>query len=251
MDTTGLDTAGNPVKGIVVDYGGVLMRTLDKGPRNMIKEMYDLDDRGLNSLVFGNPLWKQAQLGAVTSEELWAGVGTILHLTAGEKEEFRRRFWSGDRLNRPLVDLIQQARLRGIRSALLSNAADDLTGHLETIGLTDIFDSIVVSAEVGLMKPDPRIYHLVLDELRLLASEAVFVDDEPANVQAARDLGMTSIRFTDNASCIAALEGLLGLSKNPTDGRTAAQTASIDDGHSLTEESPQSSSCRDESGCPA
>ena len=59
----------------------------------------------------------------------------------------------------------------------------------------DAFDAIVISSEVGVMKPELKIYRLALGQLKVEPAEAVFVDDMPANVEAARLLGMQAIRF--------------------------------------------------------
>ena len=60
----------------------------------------------------------------------------------------------------------------------------------------DRFRDIVVSGDVGLLKPDPAIYRLLLDRHRLEADRAVFIDDSPANVEGARAVGMHALRFT-------------------------------------------------------
>ena len=59
------------------------------------------------------------------------------------------------------------------------------------------FDGAIVSGDVGLLKPDPRIYRLLLERYGLDAAECVFMDDVPANVAAARSVGMHGIDFTD------------------------------------------------------
>jgi 2-haloacid dehalogenase len=64
-------------------------------------------------------------------------------------------------------------------------------------GFLDWFEGIVVSGEEGLVKPDPRIYRLLLDRYRLAAETTVYLDDAPVNVAAARALGLTGLRFTD------------------------------------------------------
>ena len=73
----------------------------------------------------------------------------------------------------------------------------------------DAFDALVLSAEVGIMKPDPRIYHIALDKLEVKPNEAVFVDDMPANVEAARTLGMQGILFQSQEQTLDKLKELL------------------------------------------
>ena len=72
------------------------------------------------------------------------------------------------------------------------------------------FDVIVESAVVGLRKPDPRIYELVLSKLDVDADAAVFLDDLGINLKPARAMGMTTIKVTDPAAALAELSGVLG-----------------------------------------
>ncbi len=74
--------------------------------------------------------------------------------------------------------------------------------------LRERFDVVVESAEVGLRKPDPAIYRLVVDRLGVAPDEAVFVDDWEENLPPARDLGLHTIAFVDEASCRDALIAL-------------------------------------------
>jgi HAD superfamily hydrolase (TIGR01509 family) len=64
--------------------------------------------------------------------------------------------------------------------------------------MLDIFDVTIFSAEVGLAKPDPRIYQLVLDKLGVKAGQAIFVDDFQANVDAANSLGIHGVSFKNS-----------------------------------------------------
>ena len=74
-----------------------------------------------------------------------------------------------------------------------------MTDPGKVIGFLDLFEDIVISGVVRLVKPDPRIYHLALDRFSVRAEEAVFIDDMPANVAAAESVGLTAIRFTGAA----------------------------------------------------
>lgn len=80
--------------------------------------------------------------------------------------------------------------------ALLSNAsAESLNKLLGEYNLTDIFDQVVISSDVGMAKPDPRIFEYTLEKLGVSASEAVFIDDNEAYVKAAEGLGIKGIQF--------------------------------------------------------
>ena len=107
--------------------------------------------------------------------------------------------------------------IRRIRAANLRTAA--LTNNWPRIGDREYppmenglgFDVVIESAVVGLRKPDPRIYELVLSKLGVDAAEAVFLDDLGINLKPAREMGMTTIKVGEPAEAIGELEAVLGL----------------------------------------
>ena len=108
----------------------------------------------------------------------------------------------------PLVGVLRQARRGGLRTALLSNADG---GGPRPAGWADLFDAVVLSGEVGLAKPDERIYHLVARRLGLVPAECVFVDDLPGNVRCAVAAGMVGVHHTSVASTLDELAALFDL----------------------------------------
>ena len=197
------------IKGIIFDVGGVLIRTHDLSYRRKWETRLGLELGGTARLIFDSDLGRKAQLGQVTSEEVWGWAGAHLGLSADDLTAFERDFWAGDRLDHDLVRYIQGLHTR-YRTALLSNGWDrDGRVMAERLGLADCFDVCVVSAEVGVAKPDPRIYHITLERLGVSPSEAVFVDDFATNVEAARSLGMQAVHFIDPTQARQELEALL------------------------------------------
>ena len=121
------------------------------------------------------------------------------------------RLFAGMRTDPAMFDLLGDLRATGVKVGLLSNS----WGNHYPDDLHELFDAMVISGEVGLRKPDPVIYRLVLDKLDVPAERAIFVDDAPVNVEAATALGMRAIRHQDAASTRAALEPLIpGLAKD-------------------------------------
>lgn len=183
------------IRAIVVDWGSVLMRTMDIRPRLAWEQRLGLAPGDLADLFFRGEGWEAAQRGQATLDEAWEGVARRLGLQDGDVADLKRDFWAGDHLDQDLVDLIRDLRERGLRTALLSNHASNLPDLLRDLGLEDLFDVVVVSALEGVVKPDPAIYRRALDRLGVAPEEAVFVDDQRANVKAAQRLGMTGFRF--------------------------------------------------------
>ena len=128
-------------------------------------------------MVFDSELGRKAQLGQASLPEVWAWVGDHLGLSPDELADFEQDFWAGDRLDVDLRDYIRELRA-GYRTGMLSNTwARDGRAMAENLGMGDCFDVFVTSAEIGIMKPDPRIYSITLERLSISASEAIFVDD--------------------------------------------------------------------------
>jgi epoxide hydrolase-like predicted phosphatase len=148
-------------------------------------------------------------LGEITSAQHWEQVRKALNISPAELLEVRGKFWEGDSLDGNLVDYLRGLRPR-YKTALLSNAWDDLRQYIEEDWqIEDAFDEMIISAEVGLVKPDARIYQLAISKVGVDPDEAVFVDDFPENVIGAREVGLQAIHFKDPDQALADLQQLL------------------------------------------
>ncbi len=107
-----------------------------------------------------------------------------------------------------MLGLVAAARASGLRTAVLSNS---WANEYPREGWEALFDVVVISGDVGMRKPEPRIYHHVLDLLALQPHEAVFVDDLAVNVRAAAELGMVAVLHTSFEQTARELEVLLGI----------------------------------------
>ncbi len=183
------------IQTIIFDLGGVLVRTEDRIPRQLLAEKFGMTYEEMDSLVYGSPTSKEAGEGKISAEQHKETVLKTLGLPLDSFKSFGDEFWGGDRLDKKLVEFIEG--LRGeYTTALLSNAWDDLRPLLVNLWKIDgIFDHIFISAEVKLAKPDPRIYQHVINELQQDPSEMIFVDDFIENVKAAKAEGLHAIHF--------------------------------------------------------
>jgi putative hydrolase of the HAD superfamily len=197
------------IRAVLWDFGGVLMRTEDGEPRTRLAEQYGLSRGALERLLWGNAAADQATLGAVSTDQHWQWVADQLGLPAAEIPALREQFFAGDRLDQQLVGWIRELR-RYHRTGLISNAFDDLRPLLEdTLQIADAFDVLVISAEEGLKKPEPGIFHIALQRLGIRPPEAVFVDDFIENVQAARAVGLLAVHFRGPDQARREVEALL------------------------------------------
>ncbi len=108
----------------------------------------------------------------------------------------------------PMAAAVRDARAAGIRTGLVSNSWS--TSHYDRELLAELFDATVISAEVGLHKPQPEIYLLAAQRLGESPRRCVFVDDLRENCAGAEAVGMTAVLHRDPAGTIARLEQLLG-----------------------------------------
>lgn len=200
------------LKAVIFDVGGVLIRTQNWAGRQKWAARLGMEAMAFENFVFSGESGRQAQLGQKTNTEHWRWLGDYFGLTEPETKQMRRDFFSGDVMNLPLIEHIQRLRRAGYRTGLLSNINDNARRlWSEDFPLIHHFDGVVISAEVGLMKPDPRIYHLAAQKVGVTPSAALFVDDFVENVATARAIGMQAIHFTNPETAhqqIAALTGV-------------------------------------------
>lgn len=198
------------IRGVIFDYGRVLAYTQNQEPRAAWERRLGLQSGALTRAVHNEHSWMAAQRGAITIDRHWQVVGTALGLPPDDTAALRAAFYSGDMLNVELVACIDHLRTSGLRVGLLSNFSTDLRAMVVQQDLLRRFDALAISAEIGVMKPDAAAYRTVLAMLGLGAQTCVFIDDIPANVEAAQGVGMHGIVFEDNASCLAEITRLLG-----------------------------------------
>lgn len=98
-----------------------------------------------------------------------------------------------------------------ITNNLPANAIGSMTGRsLYIAEVMVLFDHVIESAKIGLRKPDPRIYRMMVETLRVDPKKCVYLDDLGVNLKPAREMGMTTIKVTSGAQAIAELETATG-----------------------------------------
>lgn len=201
------------IRAVIFDFGGVLMRTGSLEPRRRLAEQFGLSLDELYRLVFDGDGSREAQLGSIDPDQRWAQIGQSVRLSSRDEQiAFHQAMFATDVLDGELLDYIRSLRPR-LKTALLSNASLRLVTVLrDDLHIEDCFDVIVISAQVGLMKPDPAIYRLTLERLGVEPQEAVFLDDVLDNVEAASSLGIHTVHFVGREEAVCELEELLGRS---------------------------------------
>lgn len=204
-------SASNSLRALIWDMGGVLVRNMDRSIRGRLAAPYGMTWSELEDLFFGNEVAQKAALGQATEADAWEYVRRRLNLKPEDMPQFIATFWSCDKFDEDLYDFTMKLKLR-LKVALLSNAFPETRASLSHRWphFYDMFDLAIFSSEVGLAKPDPRIYHLALNRLEVQPHQAVFVDDFRENVEGAKAVGMKVIHFKDPKQVISELAGMLG-----------------------------------------
>jgi epoxide hydrolase-like predicted phosphatase len=196
------------IRAVFFDFGGVIMRTEYQAPRQKLAERFNMDYDEIDKVVFGSDSARRASLGEITEDEHWSNVLKRFKQPASESTSFRDQFFGGDVIDRNLVEYIRS--LRGsFHTGLISNAWSGLRDFLAKEKLLDLFDTVVISAEVRTVKPSAKIYEVALEQSQVDASEAVFVDDVPENIAACQKVGMTGILFNDPEKSLDRLHRVL------------------------------------------
>jgi HAD superfamily hydrolase (TIGR01549 family) len=157
-------------------------------------------------------------IGQITEAELRGHWMQRLALTDEDADELMADYWRWyvGTLDQPLFDWFAGVRGRGLKAGILSNSGPGAREAERCWGFEEITDEIVYSHEVGLGKPDPRIYALTAARLAVEPPEIVFLDDAAANVEAARVAGWHAVLHEETTRSIAALERTIARADDPT-----------------------------------
>jgi putative hydrolase of the HAD superfamily len=210
------------VRGLIVDWGGVLTTPL----REAIAAWIAADDidadgykvvmrEGFTDAYAGdgavNPV-HGLEDGTLPAAEFERTLAERLRTRAGASvvaEGLLARMFAAFEPVEPMYEALRKARAAGARTCLLSNS----WGNTYPRELFDeLFDQVVISGEVGLRKPDPAIFHHALGLLGLPPHECAFIDDIEHNIRAAEELGIVGVHHTGAETTVPRLEALLGVS---------------------------------------
>jgi epoxide hydrolase-like predicted phosphatase len=194
------------IRALILDVGGVLLQLASVERERRWEQRLGLVPGAMARALAGTSLTARATRGQVSAEAIWALLGQRLALTADQLHQIQHRYLPEEGLDPAMVALLRQLRPR-YHLALLTNAWSDAHAVLSArFGLDQLVDTIVISAEVGMAKPDPAMYRLTLDCLDVAPQETLFVDNKARNTLAAAALGIPSIVFQHSAQAIAAIQ---------------------------------------------
>lgn len=185
------------------------MRTEDQSLRYLWDERLGMQPGYVERIIHGHPAWRDVQMGRLEPSIYWDAVAQDLGLSPDLLLSLQQEFFRHDRLDDQLIRLIRSLRADGVRVGLLSNNSLALLDEITQLGLSDLFDEAVISAQIGVMKPDPAAYYAVLAALDVRPEQSAFVDDFAENVEGARAVGMYGILFHPDLNLTIALRDWL------------------------------------------
>jgi epoxide hydrolase-like predicted phosphatase len=198
-------------RGLLVDFGGVLTTDVFTSFREFCEAEGLLPDTVRDRFMkdpMARELLADLETGRLTEEEFESKFAAVLEIK--RSDGLIDRLFAGMRADETMVDAVRAAKRAGVRTGLISNSWGH--GRYDRSLFPELFDGVVISGDVGVRKPDPRIYQLGAEAVDLPPSACVFVDDLPGNLKPARELGMATVRHVRAEQTISELEDLLGVS---------------------------------------
>jgi epoxide hydrolase-like predicted phosphatase len=180
---------------IVFDFGGVLTGEPNRAAVvDFIKESFHMSEEEFEKV---NQEKRLAVKQGSTDEEFWLAYAKTkgIILPSNWPVSFKSAMKEAIGVNSQMYQLVEELRERGILIALLSNIDERLSKLVREFGFYKPFAPCLLSCEIGIEKPDPKIYEFLLQELNLPAEEVVFIDDLPENIEAAKKIGLDAILF--------------------------------------------------------
>jgi epoxide hydrolase-like predicted phosphatase len=194
------------IRTIFFDFGGVIVQQPHDRWMNLWKKVLGVKDHPEILDMLENPhdsqLVKDICLGKLPENHLWMLMAEKWHLRPAMINFFRRWLFSKRQLNQAIVAFMDE--LHGpYQTAILSNAGDQTRRLLEeTYQLLPYVDEIIISAEEGVIKPDPQIFTIAMARLGTTPETSLLLDDHLANVTAAREFGMHAVQFINSHQAI-------------------------------------------------
>jgi putative hydrolase of the HAD superfamily len=210
--------AACPYDAVLCDIDGVLRLWPDNTELDLV---HGLPAGTLAAAAFAPSRLRPAITGQITDEQWRSAVATDIAAACGSTDTARNLVTAWADLM-PQVDHGVVALLASIRDvttvALVSNATTRLEQDLARQGLDNLAHTVVNTSRIGVAKPDPQVYRIAAERAHAPIHRCLFIDDTPANVTAARAVGMTALHYLNIEDLQEALSALLDPTTSPGPG---------------------------------
>lgn len=190
------------IKHVILDMGGVLLSFEPQIPLDAFCKTEE-EKQIINKELFDSPFWHEADAGHIRDADLYDLVRQ--NVASKHHEALQQCCEHWDICMRPIPgarEFCQYLKREGFGVYVLSNASDKFYEYFGNFLPFDFFDGVIISSDVGMMKPNAEIFQYVTDQYRLEKTECLFIDDSIANVEGARAFGMQAQQFTGDFEAI-------------------------------------------------
>jgi len=196
------------IKALIWDMEGVLMLTDENDISLTVAKALNAPYEKVREIYFSDTNDK-VDLGEITMDQFNEYVLDTLQISRDKKrlleDVFNEKAYIDEDLLKQIVQMSKEYKI-----GLLSNYSNDLRPRIENEwAIGSAFDEIIISCEVGVVKPDPAIFNLMLDRLSVKADESVFIDDRIKNIDGAKKMGFHTIFFTSREQALEELALIL------------------------------------------
>lgn len=169
------------IKALLLDFYGVIQTD------NLLIWIDKLESQFPNLRSRADDICRRLDLDEITLEQYYQELADAADMPL---QQAKHEMEAEVAINTPLLELTDELRSKSINVSILSNDGSSLRNYIQGLGIAHHFDAIFVSGELGMMKPDQRIYQHVARDLGLDPSEILFIDDKQSNIDGAFRAGM-------------------------------------------------------------
>lgn len=192
---------------LLFDWSGTISD--DNGDQIIHNSLIEIGATHNQIEVIIKTLFKDFMLGNISEIEYWSKIREQYNLNIPTNYHGAFNNWVGVSPNSEMVDFIKNIKARGYKVGLLTNIIKPVFDIIKKSGYYDIFDVMVASCEVNLAKPEPEIFKLTINKLKVDPENTIFIDDKESNLETAKKLGLKTVLAQKTPQTIFGIKSLL------------------------------------------
>ena len=183
---------------VLFDLGGVIVNWHNSWLIQDVSDEFQLQEEKLSKEFYKN--LPEISTGKINEKEFWHTIGKkleskkLMNLNESLLDKIFRKRCS---LNNSMINLSKELSQKDITVGILSNTEPASYSVMENLTSLDHFEYKFLSYNIGHLKPEPEIYHHVIDNIPFPKEELFFIDDLKSNVESARSEGIDSVQYSD------------------------------------------------------
>jgi putative hydrolase of the HAD superfamily len=183
------------IRAAIFDFGGVVLDFPVTGIEKFVSHSLNIPMDLVKKTLF--PIGGELIEGKVLENTFWRNYTYLVQrrLPSDWEEQLKAFFFKNAQINAKVIQIAQVLKEKGVLLPLLSNISPIQVKIFKDLNYFIPFEPLLFSCEIGLKKPDPRIFQFLLEKLDLKPKECLFIDDDQQNVNTANNLGINGIHF--------------------------------------------------------